>query len=496
MKPPKPVLTDTVIPLHLRDNALIYRNFIADVTFIFDDVLDADLVRNSLEDLIAFGEWRKLGARLRLRDDNGLEYHIPQRFDAKRPGVTFNISDYNMRMHEHPIASKVPRASNKLQLFSSPDEFDGLLRQPNTPCRLEDWIYSDRPQLEVYMIRFEDATLIRMTSLHTLMDAVGRSGLLQAWTAKLRGRDDQIPAFHGFSEDPMASYTTDALPRRPGNSQNGNPFLGWLREPIRLATALFSSFWAPVLETRFLCVPGHYLDSMRELARKQLEGGTNDEDKEPQFVSEGDVLLAWWIRTWVSAINPPPSKTITIVNMFNFRPALPELFPKGAMFLGNTIMTIGTRVPVGEMLQKPLGYLARRIRESIMSQSTRDHVELQAAIQARGIQDMGVREPFQEPDPLVLACTNRHKARYFDVDFSAAVSKEGAPKAHRSSAPGKPFFVLSRNFWLGSNRPSNSVNIAGKGPDDCWWISQTLPRNAWGGIERQLADANCNESIP
>lgn len=67
MNSPDPIPTDTIVPLHLRDNAYFYRRFVADVSFFFDDVLDTDLVRGSLEELIDFGEWRKLGARLRLR---------------------------------------------------------------------------------------------------------------------------------------------------------------------------------------------------------------------------------------------------------------------------------------------------------------------------------------------------------------------------------------------------------------------------------------------
>lgn len=395
-----------------------------------------------------------------------------------------------MSISEHPIARNLPRGSSKPQVLSSPDDFDGLMRQSDTSTRLEDWIHSDRPQLDVYMARFEDSTFIRMTSLHCLMDAVGRSGLLQGWTAKLRGRDDQIPRFQGFSEDPMASMNKKASPQILAKSHQGYRFLGWFRKLILRAAEFFDALWRPEPETRMVCVPAKLVDSQRELAMKQLEDEANGEEKGKAFVSEGDVLLAWWMRTLVSAINPPSDKTITIANVFNVRPVFPDLFPKGSMYLGNTIMAAVSRVSTAEVIQKPLGFLAGRIRESLVVQRRRDLVESQAALQARCIQETGESTPPHKPLPLTFVSSNRHQARFFDVDFSAAVLKEGVSKERRSSAPGKPFFILSRNLWGGQNSTLNYGTIAGKGPDDCWWMSWRLPRKVWKLVEKQLADDN------
>jgi hypothetical protein len=59
------VSTDTIVPLGQFDStALIQRTFIHS-TFLFDGVLDVDILRNSLEALIERDGWRKLGARLR-----------------------------------------------------------------------------------------------------------------------------------------------------------------------------------------------------------------------------------------------------------------------------------------------------------------------------------------------------------------------------------------------------------------------------------------------
>lgn len=75
----------------------------------------------------------------------------------------------------------MPKAGQQ-QAFRVPSsaEFGPLVRSADSPRTLADWIYSDRPQLHIHVVRFQDATLVTQTYLHTLMDAVGRSALLKA----------------------------------------------------------------------------------------------------------------------------------------------------------------------------------------------------------------------------------------------------------------------------------------------------------------------------
>lgn len=63
---PPTVSTDTVVPLGPFEIAFVTGVSILHSTFIFDDVLDASKLKNSLWSLIERDGWRKLGARLRL----------------------------------------------------------------------------------------------------------------------------------------------------------------------------------------------------------------------------------------------------------------------------------------------------------------------------------------------------------------------------------------------------------------------------------------------
>ncbi len=63
--PPARLPTDAVIPLHFFDDTPLWRAFILYSMFVFDDVLDPQMLRDSLEILIRRDGWQKLGARLR-----------------------------------------------------------------------------------------------------------------------------------------------------------------------------------------------------------------------------------------------------------------------------------------------------------------------------------------------------------------------------------------------------------------------------------------------
>jgi hypothetical protein len=55
-----------IIPLHRYDDTKLNRSLIVDFMLKFDDVLDVEMLINALERLFTIGNWKKLGARLRL----------------------------------------------------------------------------------------------------------------------------------------------------------------------------------------------------------------------------------------------------------------------------------------------------------------------------------------------------------------------------------------------------------------------------------------------
>lgn len=62
---PERVPTDEIVPMHLFDDTSYLRGYTLIWTFKFDDVLDADMLGDSLSELFQTDGWRKLGGRLR-----------------------------------------------------------------------------------------------------------------------------------------------------------------------------------------------------------------------------------------------------------------------------------------------------------------------------------------------------------------------------------------------------------------------------------------------
>jgi hypothetical protein len=59
--------TDEIIPAHPLDNGKIVRGMVLEFAYRFDDVLDFKKLQVSFDRLLQIGEWRKLGARLRIK---------------------------------------------------------------------------------------------------------------------------------------------------------------------------------------------------------------------------------------------------------------------------------------------------------------------------------------------------------------------------------------------------------------------------------------------
>jgi hypothetical protein len=64
-KAPQRVLTDVIVPVGFFDDTIIFRTFVLYTLFVFDDVLNPEKLRTSLERVVSRPGWNKLGARLR-----------------------------------------------------------------------------------------------------------------------------------------------------------------------------------------------------------------------------------------------------------------------------------------------------------------------------------------------------------------------------------------------------------------------------------------------
>ncbi|TVY93515.1 Transcriptional regulator, partial [Lachnellula willkommii] len=434
---PAKVLTDTIIPLHSKDDTKSLRPFILDFTLCFDDVLDPEKLRSSLERLMEIGDWRKLGARLRLNDSGKLEYHIPASFNAQRPAFRYSHMKYETSISEHPLASKLPRPTSRPAVLNTTNEFQSLLRRKDAPTKLEHYLNADDGQLSLHTVSFSDATLVTLTWPHTLLDGMGRRALYDAWLSVLNGREADVLPLQGFAADPLAALGTQ--PTEPyALAQHQVKGLAFFVFAVRYAWELL---WHPAEEMRIICLPAAHLNTMRSTALSELSACAPDTDTDPKpFLSDGDVISAWLARLALSPTLPQTSnRTVLLMNAFGLRGVLAhDLLPPHKAYIANASNSVHALLPAHALLARPLSHTASQVRRSITQQGTRAQIEALAAIERETYASSGRAPVFGDSSMKLVVVSNWTKTRLFELDFSAAVVGVGVPLEGRRHGVGRP----------------------------------------------------------
>ena len=194
-----------------------------------------------------------------------LEYHIPAEFNMDRPALSCSHVVHNVNAMDHPLAARLPKPSPQPATVCDPDEFRSLFQRQDGPIMLDDYLNTDLPQLGLHIVSFKDKTLVCLYWPHTLMDAMGKRALLDAWTLMLQGQSDEIVSPQGTNVDPLADL-------------GKNP-----TEPHKLAGERLSLFglaqygvsnildFVRSQENRMVCVPGSFVTKLREEALADIE---------------------------------------------------------------------------------------------------------------------------------------------------------------------------------------------------------------------------------
>uniref|UniRef100_A0A093XJ26 Trichothecene 3-O-acetyltransferase n=2 Tax=Talaromyces marneffei TaxID=37727 RepID=A0A093XJ26_TALMA len=346
------------------------------------------------------------------------------------------------------------------------------------------WLYSDSPQLSICIITFQDATLVTITFLHTLMDIMGLYSILQGWSAVLRGQEDEVPPFVGFDYDPLAGLTKTTPPQP---YVFADKLLIGARRLIFALHYIFELFWYRQEEERVIFLPAKHLQRMRDSAMGEL--ASQNISNEKPFVSESDVLLAWWTQVVLRALKLAPRRMITIRNVFDCRPILTELghIPStGGTLVANAAFSTFTFLSARHILEMPLSFVASRIRKSLEHQRNQEQLQALLAIQKATLDNEHHPTLFGDPSMFHFMCSNWGKARLFQVDFSAVAvgSASGIPLSERSNKIGRPSYVNVAGTKTYSTR--NTGVVIGKGSAGNRWLLYTLRSMAWASIEQQL----------
>ncbi|OOQ85454.1 putative LysR family regulatory protein [Penicillium brasilianum] len=488
---------DTILPFHYWDDDHHTRGLSFDITFRFDDVLEHEKLRISLSRLLEIGDWRKLGARIRRNEKGELEYHVPRSFDDKRPGFAYSAAAYNTTIADHPQASQLVdphRTHTDGQPsvfgvgFASKPEFRSFIRTPAFPEYLEDWLSSDSPQLGIRIITFEDGTLVTVSFLHSLMDMMGLNAVLDAWTAVLDGREEEVKPFEGFSHDPLAGLGDTKARSVQKYVFADTLIIGWTWFLFAVRYVLgVELFWQHREEERVIFLPAKHMKRMREKAREDLAAKHTDESNTPCFISEGDVLFAWWTRVVLRAAKPSPNRTINMRNTYCCRSLLADLghIPSASSALvTNAVFATLTFLSVRQVLEEPLSFTASEIRKSLIQQRNIEQLQALVSIQRKTLDNTHHPALFGNPSMYMIMISNWAKSKLFELDFSAAVQMEGLPLESRANSLGKPSSIQGTGTKGYATR--NTGVVIGKDAAGNVWCLYSLRKDLWPAVEQQL----------
>ncbi|KAH7120465.1 hypothetical protein EDB81DRAFT_231646 [Dactylonectria macrodidyma] len=466
---PDRIPTDRVIPLHFWDESPLYRRIALYNLKVFDDVLDPGKLRGSLETLVSQETWRKLGGRLRKDANGGLEYHIPAEFTTSRPAVGFTHVDYSdIAKDDHPVASRLPKPSSRPAVVGDPDECIDLACGPGCPTSIDNYLSSDRPLLGLHVVSFKDATLVTLHWLHIACDAMGMKALVGGWVLAMQGKP--IPAQQGFDYDPLAK-----LGKRPAEPHK-------LADQRMTTASLLTygvkngySLLAAKKECRMVCIPGSFLNKLRIDALQELAAA----GVEKPFLTDNDILVAWWTRIALSHLPPSSERPVTVQLAMSLRKYLEkDLLPPHKPFVSNCFGFTNLLLSANEFRHKPVSDIAAQMRTALNEQTTREQVEAYQAMVRESVAPLPIF--FGTGSTYQISYSNWTKADLFGADFSAvAVRPRDTPLYASYIAHCQVPFQFPEGFI-----------VVGKDSKENTWLCGYRAQGLWEVVEKELDALN------
>jgi hypothetical protein len=396
--------------------------------------------------------------------------------------VTYSHVSHDLSILEHPVASRLPRATERPSVVGDPNDFNELTSSADAPKTLNDYLTRDVPQLCLHIVSFTDSTLISISLPHTLTDGTGGAQIFQSWALTLQGRDNEIPPFHGYNHDPLATF----------GETTSEPYMHAKRLVTGWKKWLFVLYqiydgWRYRTASRIVCVPGAFLAQLRKKAIEEIRADTGNDKA---FVSDNDVLTSWFTRLELSGFPKNSNKTVRIMNAFTLATVLGnDHLPSSKAYISNAATEIYTFLTVRDFFTKPLSYAAYAVRRSMMEGGTREQVEALAGIKRQCLAETGHSWPiFGDASMETMSYSNWTKGKYFETDFSAAIVKEGFPRATRAEKPGFASMVQF-NAWSTKFDLRNLMPIMGKDAAGNYWLQGPLRDVVWKRIEKELKAA-------
>ena len=416
-----------------------------------------------------------------------IEWHIPTVFTAERPPITYKHVAHSIPASQHPAASKIPSVGSltKPTVVSDPDEMadDLAWAAGHKPGGISDYVDTDKPVLGLRVNSFTDKTVVVISWQHVTFDALGMQYVVQNWSKMLHGQESEVPtpcAADGV--DPFLSLATGS--REPTEQHILMDKKVGMGGMLKWGLGYGVDMLVRAKENRMICLPQVYWQTQLDKALEELraEARQKGEDESKVFLTEGDILAAWTLRTVVASLpnQIDPERTVAASIAMSLRKAFEgDLIPVADdhPYVGNAFGWANVLVKARDLSEKPLSWLAREVRRAINEQGTRAQHEAYYAMVRQGpglpIVIFGDGGMFQ------VGFSNWSKAGLFDLDFSPArvTPKEGTCR---------PVYVQENH---GPIKPVDGWFVFGKDERGNYWTSACKVKGQWPKMEEFMNNA-------
>lgn len=490
---PKIYETDQIQPVHLLDDVQVLAGYDLFWTFPFSEILDANLLGRTLSEVIETGDWRRLGGRIRRNvssqnqlkglDSHGkrrqaagrLELHVPTSFTPGRPALYFSQDHADQRMKDHPIASQIPTAGERAQLFPESRVLAPLAYGPGAPRSLEDRLAGDFPQIALHVVTFQDGTVVSLSWNHIMSDLGGFAALIKAWVGHLAGKP--IPEFKS-KDDAMRSLSENP-PQEESLLIQDWVLSGW-RKALWIAQFLCDQWWtssAPAMHQA--CIPrdlmNRLLKNCREAAVVHAEELGCD-----AFISEGDIITALGVRGAALTLGQLSRRSVAALSAIDVRSRFPDIYSEDVAYIQNMSVGVFTVKPAREVLDMSIGALALSLRESVKTQASQVQLRLVSCLAAKSVQSTGNLPLVGDSTSYLSVTSNWSKARLLEImDLGPAVARPGRrtnAKAIQTSA--LPFAFHSKAVHLG-RMTTPVLMIRGRDHNGDMWVEGECSSVTW-----------------
>ncbi|KAK7049132.1 hypothetical protein R3P38DRAFT_3345995 [Favolaschia claudopus] len=407
--PPTPAPPGTrVVPCSILD-LNVAQEWVYTVGLVVPAQLDPQKLKESLLMLIE-RKFPRAGARLAFRN-GAYEFQIPDKFDAETPAASFTVERHTdpCPHRDTVLPSSTPSSTSKPSLvITPPPSLATLLRSPTCPQTLSAFLHPHVPLLHIHLSLYpadDNLTLIGVTMPHIAFDGVGIGVLLRAWTHVLNHSDggdwargvgsvegmpwDLVP----FGEGDAARQHRDAVDE--GEGEELRLARGWFPTTLRgtftfLARMVYSQLCDPRDVMLYVRVPKAWLRGVKAGVMDDLSGqtsgggGSEQREKERDWVGSSDVLVAWWVKL-LHAHRAPTDTTPLHVHMAKdlrplriFSPSCsspsdpaasssPDPLPLPNTYINNAWCNFpALTAPVSALQRMSVGEVAVRVRRAIL----------------------------------------------------------------------------------------------------------------------------------